>query len=687
MSSPRTSGGRTPPRRSTTARRRFLLAVWLLCGAGLMARAVELQVASAHDWRAEAERQHRMQGQVDGPRGAISDRSGVPLALSHETYRVGVAPHELRDRQAAAEALSRALEIPLAEAGRITSSERSWVTVPGRFPPATRELLTGTRGVYLERELRRFYPREALGTGLLGAVVDGQGRGGIEQTFHEHLTGVPGVEVTARDSEGRPIPGETWLVEAPRSGGTVTLTLDVDLQEIALEALTEAARTTGARGGDLLVTDPRTGEILAMVSLRDGRANHLGALNTPFEPGSTLKPFTAAALLRLGRAGLSDTIETFQGRWESHGRVIHDVQVADRLTLREALQVSSNVGIARAAERLTPEEQYEGLRDFGFGVATGVPVPGEAAGILRRPRDWSRQSSASLAIGYEVGVTPLQMAMAYGALANGGVLMEPRLVRELRDESGRVVRTFEPRAVRRVVPEPLARELALALVDAVEDGTGSQARLASFAVAGKSGTSRAYAATGGYEPGAYYASFAGFFPAENPQLVVFVRLDRPQGAYFGGQAAAPVTRATMEAVLAARKPPLDRRALASIARAEQPAPGPDPATSAPRGSPSVLFASRGSELRAAPPVVRRTAGVVGAVEPAEVLLPDLRGAAPRSAARRLHALGLVVRWEGSGDVRRTDPGAGARLMPGDTVRLVSGPGVRAPPSRPGREGG
>lgn len=672
--------GTPAPWEGTVAlRRRILLTAWLAAAGLLLVRAAGLQIADAHEWRAEAERQHRTHGSVDAPRGAVLDRSGVPLALSHETFRVSVAPHEIRSPEEAIRLLADALELSEEQARRAVLSDRRWVPLAGRFPPSARDRLASARGIYVERELRRFYPHGTLTRGIMGAVVDGRGAGGVEETFEEHLRGVPGMEVMARDPEGRPIPGETWLAEAPRSGGEVTLTLDVDLQEIAFEALAEAVEETGARGGDLLVTDPRTGEILAMVSLRDGSANHLSALNTPYEPGSTLKPFTVATLLRLGRAGLADSVDTGEGRMEVQGRLIRDVHRGGVMSLAQVLQRSSNVGMARMVERLTPEEQYEGLRDFGFGAPTGIELPGEAAGTLRRPGEWSRQSPASLAIGYEVAVTPLQIAMAYGALANGGVLLEPRIVRDLRDERGRVVRTFGPRAVRRVLSEEVAREVTGALVGAVEEGTGTQARLATFAVAGKSGTSRAYRVAGGYEAGAYYSSFVGFFPAEDPQLVVLVRLDRPQGAYFGGLTAAPVTRTTMEAVLAARKPPLDRRALAAVADSRERV-REGFRTAMPRSEPAALFAARrdNGEVEAA-------AAVAGQGE-AEVVVPDLRGVAPRTAARRLHALGLAVIWEGAGDVRAVEPAPGTVLLPGDTVRLVSGRGGRSPPPPGGRDG-
>ncbi|MSR23333.1 MAG: hypothetical protein EXR92_07315 [Gemmatimonadetes bacterium] len=663
-------------------RRRLLLGIWLLVGTGLIVRAVQIQVVQGAHWSAQADQQHRTSSEVAAGRGAILDRTGVPLALSHETFRVAVAPHELLDRREAAGILSSALEIPIGQARAVTADSRRWVQISGRYPPAVRKALGRVRGIYVERQVERFYPHGPVARGLLGAVVDQVGMGGIEEEFEGRLHGTPGAETLARDSDGRPIPGETWMVRAPRTGGSVVLTLDVGLQEIAQEELERAVEENDALGGDLLVTDPRTGEILAMVSIRDGITNLLGVLNTPYEPGSTLKPFTVATLLREGRADLADSVETENGSWVVHGRQITDVTAVGTVTLARALQVSSNVGISKAASVLTEDEQFEGLRDFGFGVATGVGLPGEAEGTLRRPASWSLQSPASLAIGYEIAVTPLQLAMAYGALANGGMLMEPRLVKEVRDDDDRVVERFEPRAVRRVVSKEIAREISQALVQAVEVGTGTRARLASFAVAGKSGTSRAYGQDG-YAVGDYFASFIGFFPADDPQLVVYVKLERPRGKeYYGGATAAPVTRATLEAILAARNPPLDRGALAAIARAQRTtsigslAEG-DPET---RGAAASLFASTRTAIE--PEVTTTSIRIDGAGEGAaesseqasmhaRVTVPELRNLTPRAAARRLHLMGLYVEWDAGDLVSGSVPSAGTSLVPGEAVRLLT----------------
>lgn len=652
-------------------RRRLLLGVWLLAGLVIVGRAVELQVVEGAAWREEADRQHRRTSEVPAPRGSILDRDGVPLAVSHETFRVSVAPGEVQDRTGTAELLSTAMELSRGEADRVLRSGRSWVVLPGRYPPSVREALAGARGVYVQRELRRFHPHGELMAGVLGAVVDGQGVDGIERSFEATLAGLPGQEVQARDARGRPIPGELWEVRPPQGGGEVVLTLDVELQEIAQEALTEALEKTQASGGDVLVTDPRSGEILAMASVRDGRPAGLTALNSPYEPGSTLKPFTVASMMAHGVASLRDSVDTEQGSWRIHGRTITDVKRVGRVDLAHALRVSSNVGIAKLAEGLTPGQQYESLRDFGFGTPSGLPIASEAAGRLRRPTEWSRQSAASLSIGYEISVTPVQMAMAYGALANGGVLMEPRLIREIRGRDGEIIESNPPRALRRVVPEEVTVELRQVLVDVVEDGTGTAARLTTFSVAGKSGTSRAYSPTGGYAAGEYFASFVGFFPAEDPQLVVFVKLDSPQGAYYGGSTAAPVTRATLEAVLAARRPPIDRRALAVIAqrsREEQ-----DPASPLTAPAP-VRPASLPMDVSS--PITSGSEDEWNPVVPGgdPVVVPEVRGLAPRVAVRRLHARGLHVVWMEAGEVRGTLPAAGTPLAPGDTVRLLAAGG-------------
>mgnify|MGYP002032434389 FL=1 len=632
-------------------RRRMLLVVWLIALGIICMRAGQVQLAQASDWRSMAESQHRADQIVAATRGSILDRDGTPLAVSRERVRVSIAPREIEDMEATRELLQEHLGVSGATASRLTSLERKWTVAPDLYAPDTRVLFRGVRGVYLDRVLQRFHPHGDLARGVLGTVLEGEGLGGIEQAFDELLRGTPGREVIARDNIGQAIPGERVMMDPPKAGGQVVLTLDMDLQEIVQQALAEAIEEREARGGDVIVVEPQSGEVLALVSVKDGHTNSLSAVNTPHEPGSTLKPFTVAGLLQEGLASMQDSIDVGNGTWEIEGRTLHDIHTQGMMTVADALRESSNVGIAKAAQSMTPGVQYENLRDFGFGARTGIELPGEVPGTLRRPDGWTPQSSASLAIGYEISVTSLQMAMAYGALANGGILMQPRLISETRNSEGATVRSFGSQKVRQVVSQGVAGVVRQGLVDVVEDGTGTLAQLASFRVAGKSGTARSNSGNG-YEEGAYYSSFVSIFPAENPQLVIVVGLDRPQGAYYGGAVAAPVTRATMEAALAARATPLDRGALVKAAQ--------------PNPTPPQLQETRFAARTLEPPVLTLLPDQNGALG---VSLPDVSGLASRVAIRRLHGLGLRVFPGGSGEIWTTYPLPGERVLPGDTIHL------------------
>lgn len=644
-------------RRSPTApawRRRALLIGWLGAGALIVARSFHVQVIDASEWRTRAEQQHLGSEEIPAARGAILDRNGVPLVVSRERFEIAVATNEMRASQkdSLLTILRDQLGVASSRVNRIANAgadDQEWVVLGSRFGPTDRERVRRFHGVHVTRMLTREMPYGDLALGLLGREVDGEWRGGIEQAFHGHLAGQPGREQKALDNAGRSIPGQTVTLREPVPGGSVTLTIDVDLQEISETVLSEAIAEHDARGGDLLVLEPHTGEILALASIQQGNTNALSAINTPYEPGSTLKPFTVAAILDSGLATLGDSVDIGQGYWRVNGRGLTDTHGSGVITLAKALQESSNVGIAKMAFDLTPEAQYANLRDFGFGSPTGLPLPGETSGRLPHPDDWSRPTPQSLAIGYEISVTPLQMALAYGALANGGSLMEPRIVRETTTPVGEA-ESFEPRVLRDVVSPEVTREISAVLEQVVEDGTGTRAQLGPYRVAGKSGTAR-IAESGGYARGEYFASFVGYFPADDPQIVVYAKLDAPRGGqYYGGAVAAPLTRATMEAALASRESPLSR---ARLIRSNL-------------GSTAMASSDRLVDSR-----FISVEGDAGATAPTSdaARVPDVRGLTPRAAIRRLHSAGYRVSYGTSGPVIGTTPAAGSRLQPGDTVRL------------------
>jgi cell division protein FtsI/penicillin-binding protein 2 len=456
------------------------------------------------------------------------------------------------------------------------------------------------------------------------------------------------------------------------------LTLNRDLQDICEQALARAVDSLDAAGGDIVVMNPNSGEVLAMASQRVGvRSLSVTAVAEPFEPGSTLKPFIAAALLERGRARPDEVIETFNGQAILEGRLVTDDHRAPQLSLSDVIRYSSNVGIVRFAERLTPREKFETLRDFGFGIETGIPLPAEADGTLREPFRWNRTSGSSIVMGYEVAVTPLQLVAAYSAIANGGNLLEPHLVREIRSPDGELIYRAKPRVIRRVVSESVARDVQQMLLGVVESGTATRADLATYLLGGKSGTARRTVQGKGYVLGNYTASFVGLFPADKPQYVVLVKLDSPRQAYYGGEIAAPVTKVILRAALAARDAALDRSELANVERIRRVT-----GTADTLADPGVTVA------QAAPPPAEESAGKVE--EPAEVRqavtiqlphvlrpkaidqserpVPDVSGMTLREAVRALHHSGFRVRLvaeRGSA----TLPAAGTALAAGSIVKL------------------
>lgn len=636
----------------------------LLFGGALVARAAQVQLFQNALWSERAERQHFKAAEVPAPRGAILDAAGVHLAQSRELVRLEIAPNEVRDRAALARAL-RQLGVAPNWVTRATDTKRRWVTLPGHFLPIDASDVVAMRGVYSEPVIERVYPQSEGTRRIVGRVNrDGKAVDGLELMLDTLLQGVAGSTTMMREANGRAVGWGGPQGTTARSGHAVTLTLNYELQAIADRALADAVSRMGASGGDIVILDPHDGALLALASKRaNPRSTAATALTEPFEPGSTLKPFIAAALLERGLAKPDDIVDTENGVFETHGRTIRDIHREEQMSLSDVIRWSSNVGIVKFAERLQPATQYELLRDLGFGAPTGVPYPSEAAGTLRLPDAWTSMSPASLAMGYEIAVTPLQLAVAYASIANGGELIEPALVREIRDADGEVRFTHRKRVVRRVMSPGVAETIRTMLIDVVEHGTAVQADLTTFAVAGKSGTARR-TEKGRYALGRYTATFVGLFPAEEPQYVILVKLDDPSGAYYGGATAAPVTKVVLEAAIAARDAALDRSALAARRPSRPTAPD-----DAPAPLPVTREVDTGS-VSTIPYVFALDAPESGPVSPVGARpVPDVRGLPLRDAVRMLHDSGFQVRLE-RGPAGETRPAPGTLARPGDTVRLL-----------------
>ena len=630
----------------------------------ILSRAAQLQLFQGDRWAEQAERQRTERAILPARRGGLYDRTGIPLAISQEFYHVGIAPNELNEPRATGRLLARQLRLTWSQVARDLRTKR-WIYYHGPFTATQVQPLRRVIGVHLSRNFQRFYPSRSLARPIIGGLSPDAPRGaaGLELSLDSMLLGRPGEAVLLKDRAGRRYDSPARLIREPVAGNDVGLTIDAELQEIAERGLDDAISTMRADGGDVVFLDPANGELLALASRQPGRSglnsSRASTFTDPFEPGSTAKLFTAAALLTYGRVTTRDAVFAEGGSWpmpiSSSGRtrLITDAhKTVGNLTLAQTIQVSSNVGIAKFSLRLSPEEQFEMLRNFGFGTPSGAEFPSESRGRLERPDKWEPMyTRASVAMGYEFGVTPVQLAAAYGAIANNGLLLTPTLVREIRSPEGDLLYRHQPEPVRQVVTPEIAAQLKEYLKGAAsEGGTGEEAQLANYTLLGKTGTAVRFEG-GRYVRGEYTASFAALFPADDPQLVLIVKIDNPRGKYYGGLTAAPVTRTMLQQALASRRVAIDRSRFAD--NEKLPAQEPRTVTTAAR-TPRVVVSW---PYRPAPP------------KSSSRQVPNVSGHTVREAALTLHRRGFRVALRGLGNVSRTTPAGGELALPGSLVTV------------------
>jgi cell division protein FtsI (penicillin-binding protein 3) len=623
-----------------------------LWGVVLIVRLVQLQVLGREGFERQAARQSERTINLDPRRGAILDRNGRPLAVSVDAESIYAVPQEIHepDKTAAALALSLGLDAPARhELVAQLQRSRAFVWVRRKVDPRlTREVRDlQLEGIGFLTETRRYYPKRELAAQVLGYVgVDNTGMSGIEYAFEDLIRGRAAKVSVRTDARRRPM--ET--TEKPSTDGhAVVLTLDEAIQYAAERELERAVAETGSIAGVAVVMDPRTGEVLAMAGRPTFNPNRFNAyassrwrnraVTDAYEPGSVFKVFTAAAALQEKVVDPDETVDCGDGAIEIAGTRMNDHAVFHQLTFRDVIAHSSDIGMIRVAQRLGRENLNRHIRDFGFGSTTGVELPGESSGLLRPPSRWSALSLASLSFGQEVGVTALQLTAAMAAVANGGYLMKPMILKQVEDASGHVVKAVRPVAVRRVIEPDTVDVLTDLLKGVVRGGTGRRAAVTGYTVAGKTGTAQKIEASGRYSMVDHVASFLGFVPAARPALVILVSLDTPRGEHNeGGDVAAPVFARIAEQALAhLAVPPEDpdrafrmvayRADTSGVPVAYHPAPPSPPPTG--RGEPT--------------------------------LMSDLRGLPAREAAAAAARQGLIVELKGSGRVVAQTPAPGTEL--------------------------
>ena len=544
--------------------RRYVLLALLLAGFGaILFRLVNLQVLQAAELTARADRQHQKTVTLEGARGTVTDRHGKVLAMNVEVPSIFGVPTSLDSPAGAARTLSPVLHIRREDLEKKLRQEKHFVWLARKVEPEQGRRLEqlSIDGIGMVMEGRRFYPKGPLLSHVLGFVgMDGVGLEGLERRYESQLHGEKRLTVLQRDALGRTVFPKGLREQAPSAGQTLTLTIDEVIQYIAEKELEEAVDQAHAKSGTIIVMEPRSGAILAMAvsprfdpnavaSLTADRWRNR-ALTDTYEPGSTMKLVVAAAALEERLMMPGSMLFGENGRMTVANTTIHDHEKLGWMTFAQMIQKSSNIGAAKTGMLLGDQRLYRYLQAFGFGQRTEIDLPGEVAGLLKSPREWGRRSLASISMGQEVGVTPLQMVSAVSAIANDGVLMKPFIVSQVRDQKGQPVKEALPQVKRRVVSPATARMLTTIMEGVVTNGTGAKAAIPGFRAAGKTGTAQKVdPRTGAYSSALSIGSFVGFVPADAPRLAMIVVIDEPQGEAWGGVVAAPVFRRVGEQVL------------------------------------------------------------------------------------------------------------------------------------------
>jgi cell division protein FtsI/penicillin-binding protein 2 len=527
-----------------------LFAGFMLLTGVVVVKLIDIQIVNHEYYGGIAARQHGFIRPIPAQRGTIYDRHLKPLVMTLPAYRVCADPTLIENPLWTASQIAKVLKVDHRSlAGKLSDSKSKYKVIDGAAGVETVLELRrmNLAGVFFESAGKRVGPRGGVGRNVVGFLSDdGRALGGIELVYDDELSGEPGLRRYLRDALGNPRPCVGAVLQEPVSGYSLVLTLDLDLQSVAEAALDAAVEEHDAKGGCVIVADPRTGDILALSSHPKGQNFPVRAV---FEPGSALKVCTYAAAIDLGKVDDTEKFDTNHGVLEVAGGCIRDDHPRDIVTLTEAFAFSSNVVAAMIARRIGARDFYRYLVGFGFGHKTGICLEGEPDGILRKPDEWSKRSLETLAFGQEIAVNAVQLTMAYAAVANGGRLPKPRLVKAVVDEHGKVKRQYPAKTVRTVIREETATKMKGLLEAVVQGGTGIPAKIQGIHVAGKTGTGQK-AERGRYIKGKSYSVFAGFVPSHNPRYVCTVVIEDASGkTSYGGPVCGPVFKTVMEYLL------------------------------------------------------------------------------------------------------------------------------------------
>ena len=652
------------PAGSASARVRLLLTVILASFAVVALRLAQVQVVQYQKYRQLAQKQYQATVPLPAARGTLYDRNGSIIASNSVFVSYAADPTvAAEDARLIANKFSKVFGKPYADYLHKLRSESRFVWLERVVDVGNTKKINPKEfpGLVVRSEPKRLYHDQVAGQLIGSTDLDNKGIAGIEAEFDNELRGADGYVVFQRDGLGHARASVDYPRVEPINGSDIFLTIDMQMQSIAEQELKKGIEQCNAEAGIAIILRPKTGEILALAqcpnvdpnSFRSSspQAQRLRAVTDMFEPGSIFKIVTASSALESGLVAPETPFYAENGTYvvpvvNGKTRTITDTHKEGWISFREAIEFSSNIVMAKISNIIGSERLYTMARDYGFGIATNLELPGEVSGVLKKPSDWSATTLNTIAFGYEVGVTPIQIAAAYGAVANGGILMKPYLFMKEQDQSGQVVRAGHPQQIRRVISAASARTMTDFFEGVVERGTGKSAALPGMKIAGKTGTSRKYT-EGHYEKSSYTASFVGFFPSDDPQIVCLVMMDDPRGgSYTGGLTSAPVFRAIAQRLIATSD------IFAPPARSDE-ASAKNASLTDSEAGPLAARIGKDATDTAAPGVV-----------------PDVKGCSLRRAVNLLSMGKFLPVVNGSGTVVSQSPAAGSIARPGMKVVLT-----------------
>jgi len=540
----------------------LLIIAFIIIFLTLIYRLYQIQIVEGSKLSELARREHFFSYVLNGQRGVIFDRNLKKLAVNVDSKSLFAMPYKVDNPDEMAKTLSDKLDLKYQDIRTLLEKEKYFVWIKRKLSQESYDEIQKMEleGLDFVTESTRYYPKESLAANLLGFVgIDNQGLEGLEMYFDDDLKSMSGLVVMERDASGDKIPLSMEKIQPSKDGHSIVLTIDEVIQYITEEALEKAYQQYNPKSAVAIVVNPKTGEILSMAVKPTYNLNYFQsspedywknrAITDNYEPGSTFKIITISTALENNYASLNDYFNC-KGWIRYQGTVIRDIDPHGPQNLTEIVMNSCNVGVIEVGIRMDENVFAESIRNFGFGEETGIYLPGETPGLFRPVNEWSRLSIASLSIGQEISVTPLQLVMATAAIANNGILMKPLIIKETIDSEYNVVKHYQSEQVRQVISPNTANTMINILQKVVDDGTGSRAKLENYSASGKTGTSQKFDfSLGRYSNKKFTSWFVGFTPSHDAEIAILVMLDEPKGSYYGGTVAAPVFQEIASKVL------------------------------------------------------------------------------------------------------------------------------------------